>query len=108
MNTKTKGLFKNPIRRWSWLFMGPIVAAFCIGFVWPFAQGIYLSFCQFRLIRDAKFTGVSNYVQAFSDESFRHSFWYTALFAIVSLVLINVLAFTVAYLLTQGLKGSNL
>ena len=108
MNTKTKGLFKNPIRRWSWLFMGPIVAAFCIGFVWPFAQGIYLSFCHFRLIRDAKFTGVSNYVQAFSDESFRHSFWYTALFAIVSLVLINVLAFTVAYLLTQGLKGSNL
>ncbi len=39
---------------------------------------------------------------------FRHAFWYTALFAIVSLVLINVLAFAVAYVLTQGIRGSNL
>ena len=99
--------FKNPLRRWCWLFMGPVLAAFAIGFVWPFFQGIYLSFCKFRLIRDAKFTGLSNYTAVFADESFRHSFWYTALFAVVSLVLINVLAFTVAYLLTQGLKGSN-
>ena len=37
-----------------------------------------------------------------------HSFWYTALFAIVSLVLINVLAFAVAYALTLGIKGSNI
>ncbi len=103
-----KGIFKNPLRRWSWLFMGPIVAAFAIGFVWPFIQGIYLSFCKFRLIRDAQFNGVDNYIAAFADETFTHSFWYTALFAIVSLILINVLAFTVAYLLTQGLKGSNL
>lgn len=100
--------FKNPIRRWCWLFLGPVVVAFIIGFVWPFLQGIWLSFCKFRLIRDAKFVGFSNYMEAFHDESFMHAFWYTALFAIVSLVLINVLAFTVAYLLTQGLKGSNI
>ena len=98
----------RPIRKWWWLFMGPVVAAFIIGFVWPFIQGIYLSFCQFRLISDAKFTGLSNYVKAFNDASFRHAFWYTALFAVVSLVLINVLAFAVAYALTQGIKGSNL
>ena len=100
--------FKTPIRRWSWLFLGPVVAAFCIGFVWPFIQGIYLSFCKFRLVSDAKFTGFGNYAKALSDPSFLHSFWYTALFAVVSLVLINVLAFAVAYVLTQGIKGSNL
>ena len=88
--------------------MGPVLAAFAIGFVWPFIQGIYLSFCRFRLIRDAKFIGLANYATAFQDASFRHSFWYTALFAIVSLVLINVFAFMVAYLLTQSIKGSNL
>ena len=93
---------------WSPLFMGPVVAAFAIGFVWPFIQGIYLSFCKFRLIRDAKFIGFGNYLKALQDASFRHAFWYTALFAIVSLVIINVLAFTVAYVLTQGIKGSNL
>lgn len=88
--------------------MGPVLAAFIIGFVWPFIQGIYLSFCKFRLIKDAEFVGFSNYSKAFSDASFRYSFDYTAVFAVVSLVLINVLAFTVAYILTQNIKGSNL
>ena len=96
------------MRRWSWLFLGPVIAAFIIGFVWPFIQGIYLSFCKFRLISDAEFIGFGNYLKAFQDQSFRHAFGYTALFAVVSLVLINVLAFAVAYVLTQGIKGSNI
>ena len=95
-------------RRWCWLFLGPVVAAFAIGFVWPFIQGIYLSMCKFRLISDAQFIGFGNFATALSDPSFVHSFWYTALFAIVSLVLINVLAFAVAYALTLGIKGSNI
>ncbi len=98
----------TPMQRWGWLFLGPVVAAFIIGFVWPFIQGIYLSFCKFTLIRDAKFNGISNFIDAFKDATFLHAFWYTALFAVVSLVLINVLAFAVAYFLTQGIKGSNL
>ncbi|MBR2682878.1 MAG: sugar ABC transporter permease [Atopobiaceae bacterium] len=95
-------------RRWAWLFIGPVVAAFTIGFIWPFFQGIYLSFCKFRLISDASFNGVDNYAAALADPSFQHSFWYTAATAVVSLVLINVLAFAVAYALTQGIKGSNI
>lgn len=95
-------------RRWWPLFLGPVVVAFVIGFVWPFIQGIYLSMCNFRLISDAEFIGFGNYVKAFQDATFTHAFWYTALFAITSLVLINVLAFAVAYALTQNIKGSNL
>ena len=94
--------------RWGWFFLGPVLVAFCIGFVWPFVQGIYLSLCKFKLISDAKFIGFDNYITAFQDENFLRSFWYTALFAIVSLVIINVLAFAVAYALTQGIKGSNI
>ena len=96
------------LRRWGLLFLGPVVAAFIIGFVWPFIQGIYLSFCSFRLTSDATFIGIGNYLSALADESFRYSFGYTALTAIVSLILINVIAFAVAYALTQGIKGSNL
>ena len=103
-----KSIFKNPLRRWGWLFLGPVTVAFCIGFVWPFIQGIYLSFCKFKLIRNAKFIGLGNYVSAFQDASFLHSFWYTALFAVTSLVFINILGFAAAYALTQGIKGSNL
>ena len=85
-----------------------MVCAFIIGFVYPFCKGIYLSFCKFKVTSDAHFVGLENYRRAFQDASFVHSFWFTALFAVISLVLINVLAFAVAYALTQGIKGSNL
>ena len=88
--------------------MGPVVCAFIIGFVYPFCKGVYLSFCKFKTTSDAEFIGLGNYVKALQDASFMHSFWYTALFALVSLVFINVLAFAVAYALTQGIKGSSL
>ena len=65
---------RKSTRRWWPLFLGPVVAAFIIGFVWPFIQGIYLSMCQFRLISDAKFIGFANYVKVFQDASFRHAF----------------------------------
>ncbi|MBQ8133438.1 MAG: sugar ABC transporter permease [Clostridia bacterium] len=99
---------KRPLRKWWLLFMGPVTAAFIIGFVWPFIQGIYLSFCNFRLVSDAEFIGFDNYAKAFSDQSFMRSFWYTGLFALTSLVIINVLAFAVALALTQNVRGSNL
>ena len=101
-------LVRRPIRRWAPLFMGPMLCAFAIGFVYPFCKGIYLSFCKFKVTSDAHFVGFENYRRAFQDASFVHSFWFTALFAVISLVLINVLAFAVAYALTQGIKGSNL
>ena len=99
---------RRSMRKWSWLFIGPVFAAFLIGFVWPFFQGIYLSFCDFKIISNATLKGFQNYEKAFSDESFLHAFWFTALFALVSVILINVLAFAVAYALTQGIKGSNI
>ena len=103
-----KSIFKNPLRRWLWLFLGPVTAAFAIGFVWPFFQGIYLSFCKFKLIRNAKLIGFGNYLSALKDPTFMHAFWYTALFAITSLLFINILGFAAAYALTQGIRGSNL
>lgn len=88
--------------------MGPTIVAFAIGFVWPFIQGIYLSFCKFRITSDATFIGFGNYIKAFNDASFMHAFWYTALYTIVSVLIINVLAFAIALALTQKIKGSNL
>lgn len=101
-------MIRRPIRRWCPLFMGPMVCAFLIGFVYPFLKGIYLSFCTFKTTSDAKWIGIGNYLKALSDKSFLYSFGYTAVFALVSLVFINVLAFAAAYALTQGIKGSNL
>ena len=87
---------EKAIKRYLPIFVLPTLAAFIIGFIAPFIMGVGLSFCEFTTVKDAKFVGISNYVKAFQDTIFRHSFWYTALFAIVSLIVINVCAFALA------------
>ena len=98
----------NPIRRWAWLFLGPMLACFAVGFIWPFIQGVRLSFCKFLLVRDAEWTGGANYAAALQDPSFLHAFGFTAGFALVSMVLVNVLAFAAANALTHKIRGQNL
>ena len=101
-------LVQRPIRRWAPVFILPTFAAFCVGFVWPFIQGIYLSFTNFNTPRDAEWNGIENYVKVFKDAGFINAFWNTAGFAVVSIILINVVAFAIAYALTQKMRGSNL
>ncbi|WP_434811067.1 carbohydrate ABC transporter permease [Microbacterium sp. bgisy189] len=99
---------KKSLRRWGWLFTGPTVAAFIIGFIVPFALGVYLSFTEFRTVTRSEWVGLDNYVALFSDATFLHSLWYTAAFAIVTTIIINVAAFAIAYLLVKTFRGRNL
>ena len=99
---------EKAIKRYLPIFVLPTLAAFIIGFIAPFIMGVGLSFCEFTTVKDAKFVGISNYVKAFQDTIFRHSFWYTALFAIVSLIVINVCAFALALALTRKMRGTNI
>ncbi|MBR4983539.1 MAG: sugar ABC transporter permease [Lachnospiraceae bacterium] len=96
------------LKKYAPLFVLPTFAAFLIGFVYPFFQGLYLSFCQFTTIKNAKFIGLGNYVKVFQDASFLDAFWFTVLFAIVSILSINIIAFALALILTRDdLKGTN-
>ena len=103
-----ENLVQRPIKRWAPVFILPTFAAFCIGFVWPFLQGIYLSFCNFNTPKDADWVGTQNYVKVFSDAGFLNAFKNTTAFAVVSIILINVVAFAIAYALTQKIRGANL
>lgn len=99
---------EKSIKRYFPIFLGPTFAAFIIGFIVPFLMGVYLSFCDFRTVVDARFNGVENYVRAFQDPEFFHAFGFTTLFTAVTVVLINVLAFAVALVLTREIRGTNL
>ena len=99
---------EKALKKWFPLFVLPTFAAFCVGFIWPFIQGIYLSFCQFITVDNAKFIGISNYIKALSDETFGNSFWFTVVFAVVSTLLINGIAFAIALALTKEIKGTNI
>lgn len=94
-------------KRYFLIFVLPTLAAFAIGFIYPFFQGIYLSFCKFVITSNAEWVGFDNYVKAFEDPSFLNAFWFTIMFVVASVILINVIAFVVAYVLTLGIRGSN-
>ena len=96
------------LKRYSPIFVLPTLLAFIIGFIVPFAQGLYLSFCKFTTVDNAKWVGVANYNVILKDASFLSSFKFTILFAVVSIILINVIAFGLALLLTKELRGTNI
>lgn len=98
---------EKAIKRYWPVFVLPTLIAFIIGFVWPFIWGTGLSFCKFTTVKNVQFAGLSNYKMIWIDDTFTHAFWFTAVFTIVSTVLINVLAFSIALLLTRGMRGTN-
>ena len=99
---------EKALKKWFPVFVLPTLAAFCVGFIWPFVQGIYLAFCQFITVDNAKWVGITNYVKALTDETFGDSFVFTVAFAIVSTLLINGIAFVIALALTKEMKGTNI
>lgn len=98
----------DTIKRYFAVFVLPTLLAFLIAFLIPFLLGIWLSFCSFTTVVDAEWVGFRNYVRAFSNQDFLRALWFTVRFTLVSVVSINVLAFLLALLLTQGRKGTNL
>ena len=99
---------EKAIKKYLPIFALPTFLAFTIGFIAPFILGIYLSFCKFNTVTDAKFIGISNYIKAVQDTIFQHAFIYTSLFAIVSIIVINICAFAIALALTKKLRGTNI
>ena len=89
-------------------FVLPTLIAFLIAFVVPFGMGLYLSFCKFTTVTNAKFVGVDNYIKAFSNKGFLNALVFTVLFAVVAIVTVNVFGFLLALLLTRKIPGRNL
>ena len=97
------------LKKWFPVFGLPTLAAFLIAFLIPFVMGLYLSFCNFRTVADAKFIGFQNYITAFTgSKEFVNSLFFTVKFAVVSVISINIFAFLLALILTKGIKGTNL
>ena len=97
----------NNLKKYYGIFALPASAVFAVVFLIPFALGIYLSFCNFTTVSDSVFTGAENYIEALSDPDFRNALWFTVKFTLVSVVTVNVFAFSLALLLTGKIKGRN-
>ena len=100
---------KQPLTRWFPVFVLPTLAAFCVAFLVPFGMGVWLSFHRFTTIKNARFVGLDNYVRALTaDDDFVQALLFSAIFTVVCLVLVNLLAFALALALTRPRRGTTL
>ncbi len=98
---------EKSLKKYFPLFVLPTLLAFLIGFIIPFLQGIYLSFNSFTTVDNAKWVGIDNYIDAFTDPEFGRAFLFTGAFTLVSTLTINIVAFAVALALTRNVIGTN-
>lgn len=104
MNEKTKtGKVKTFL-----FFAGPAVLAFTAVVILPLIYGVYLTFTSWDGISAVKsWVGFDNYASVFADAAFWTSLWLTVRYVLISVVLINLIAFLLAYLLTSGIKAQS-
>ncbi len=89
-------------------FTGPAMFAFITVVIVPFIYGLYITLYKWDGISsDKKYVGVENYLKVFMDKDFWISVGLTLRYVAIIVVLINVLAFILAYLVTSGIKGQN-
>ena len=99
---------QKTLKKYFPIFVLPTLIAFCFAFIAPFIMGVYLSFCKFTTVTNAKFIGFKNYMNIFSNKDFANALGFTCKFTIVAVLMINVLAFALALALTRKIKGTNL
>lgn len=91
-----------------WLFVGPCLLAMTLVVIIPFLIGIYYTFTNWNgASPDYDFVGISNYLNLFSDSQFKYSLGITILYTFASVITINLIGFTLAYIVTRNLKTKN-
>ena len=89
-------------------FAGVPLAIFTVVLIVPFVNGVYYTFTDWDGFEVNKLVGFSNYTKSFQDPTFWSTLRFTALFVVVSLILVNVVAFGLALIVTSKLKSRNI
>ena len=89
-------------------FAGIPLAIFTVVLIVPFVNGVYYTFTDWDGFEVNKLVGFSNYTKSFQDPTFWSTLRFTALFVVVSLILVNVVAFGLALIVTSKLKSRNI
>ncbi len=90
------------------IFAGPTSFVFFTVIIIPFVFGIFLTLTNWNgLSADYSFVQLENYVKVIQDQAYWQSFLLTLKYVFYTVIFVNVIAFTLAYLLTSGMKGQN-
>ena len=90
------------------MFAGVTTFIFCAVVIAPFLYGLYLTFTSWDGVSTTKpFVGMANYASTFADGAFWQALLRTAIYSVISVILVNVVAFILAFLVTSGVRGQN-
>ena len=81
------------------------LAIFTLVLVVPFIRGIYFTFRDWDGFGSTKFVGFDNYRAVFEDDAFWHTLWLTLGYVLACVVLVNLVAFGLALLVTMPMRG---
>lgn len=88
------------------LFYIPAIILFCGFVVYPFLQGIRLSFMNWNgYSQNMKFVGLKNYIRLFQDANVKTAFVNTLIYGVVSTIIQNILGLAYALFLNINFKG---
>ena len=94
---------------WDAVFLGPSLIALTIVVILPFIQGIGYSLTDWNGVKPViTYVGFSNYQDMFNSVEFLYSFLITLVYTVVNVVMVNVVAFLLALLVTSRVKGRNI
>ncbi|WP_163526963.1 carbohydrate ABC transporter permease [Halobacillus ihumii] len=93
---------------WFWLFLTPVILGLGLVVVVPFIYGFIFSFTDWNGITATKFIGLQHYINLFQEDEFMASIWFTVKFAIITVILLNIMGLGLALLVTRNIKSNNL
>ena len=90
------------------MFAGPGTLLFLCVVIVPFIYGLYLTLTSWDGVSATKpFVGFANFAAAFADGDYWSAMGRTVIYSVFAVILINIVAFALAYLVTMGIKGQN-
>ena len=101
----------KPRTKWRYfpIFVLPTLVCFILVFAIPFVMGILLSFTEFSTVESATFVGLENYISAFrAGDGFLRSLGFTSALALCVVVAVNLVALSLALLLTKRIRFTSL
>ncbi|GGL68557.1 sugar ABC transporter permease [Curtobacterium citreum] len=87
------------------VFLVPTLVLFTLAITLPAVMGIVLSFTDSVGFGEFRFTGLTNYVAVFSDPAILQAYLFTIGFSLVTVLVVNAIAFLLAIALTSKVRG---
>lgn len=100
---RTSGYSVTRLQRYGYVFILPTIVLFTVFLIYPIISEFWLSFFEWNLLSPKTFVGLKNFKNMVTDERVINSFIRTIHFSVLSVIVINIIAFFLALMFSSKL-----